>query len=101
MTMSAGCGSHDSGLQIYDAKDNKVNSRSLLRCKPAHSLLHGRYGICCRCSRTQQAVCFTLPGHTDTSKAVFLICRLPASVREQQDPKGSRSNHYALTLDTR
>ncbi|KAL0053511.1 hypothetical protein WJX82_006852 [Trebouxia sp. C0006] len=54
---AGGCGSHDSGLQIYDAKDNKVNSRSLLR--------------------------------------------LPASLREQQDPKGSRSNYYALTLDTR
>ncbi len=49
----------------------------------------------------QQALCFTLPGQTDTSKAVFLICRLPASLREQQDPKGSRSNYYALTLDTR
>ncbi|DBA80125.1 TPA: hypothetical protein ACH3X2_007606 [Trebouxia sp. C0005] len=49
---AGGCGIHGAGLQTQNAKDNKVSNRSRLRRKPAHSLLHGRYGICCRGSRT-------------------------------------------------
>ena len=92
-----GCGSRGPGLQIKDAKDNKVNSRSLLRCKLTAYFKAGT-GYAVGAVAPQQAYQFTLPCHTDTSKAMFPTRRQQASLREQQDPKGFRSNYHVTTL---